>query len=117
VDNPTFALKIGLLIRRLRNQAGYSQEAFADHCGLHRVSMGIVERGEASPNIETIQKCCAGLEIKLSRFFTLLEEEPEPSSSQIKVRNRRPALKKPRKSSPRRIMTTESKKVQPENKK
>ncbi|HEY2064553.1 MAG TPA: helix-turn-helix transcriptional regulator [Gemmatimonadaceae bacterium] len=35
-------------MRRLREEAGYSQEAFADKAKVHRTYMGTVERGDKS---------------------------------------------------------------------
>jgi transcriptional regulator with XRE-family HTH domain len=36
----------GKRIRELRLKKGFSQESFADHCGLHRTYQGGIERGE-----------------------------------------------------------------------
>ena len=38
--------RLGMRIRRLRMKKRYTQESFADKCGLHRNFMGSVERGE-----------------------------------------------------------------------
>ena len=38
--------QLGLKIRRLRERKGFTQESFADACGLHRNFMGSVERGQ-----------------------------------------------------------------------
>ena len=40
------ATVLGGRIRELRRKKGFSQESFADHCGLHRTYMGGIERGE-----------------------------------------------------------------------
>tara|TARA_R110000782_G_scaffold48146_1_gene105505 strand:+ start:6621 stop:6869 length:249 start_codon:yes stop_codon:yes gene_type:complete len=45
-------LALGEQIRKLREQAGYSQEAFASEAGLDRAYYGGVERGER--NVATI---------------------------------------------------------------
>jgi transcriptional regulator with XRE-family HTH domain len=69
--------RLGLAVRRLRQRAGYSQESFADACGLHRTYMGSVERGERNISLDNIQKIAAALGISLSQLF----EEVESSSS------------------------------------
>jgi transcriptional regulator with XRE-family HTH domain len=61
--------QFGKLIRRLRSAAGFSQEAFADRCGLHRTYIGTIERGEKSVTIETAAKLAAALGLTLSQLF------------------------------------------------
>ena len=77
MEDKPLALRIGRLVRQLRQQAHESQEAFADRCGLHRTYVGSVERGEKNITVETAQKLCDALGTTLSRFFQLMEEEPK----------------------------------------
>ena len=52
-------LRFGQRVRELRSAQGYSQEAFADACGLDRTYVGGIERGErnlALRNIEVVAK-------------------------------------------------------------
>ena len=52
-------LRFGARVRELRKGKGYSQETFAERCGLDRTYIGGIERGErnvALRNIETIAK-------------------------------------------------------------
>jgi len=37
-------LALGKRLRELRAKQGFSQEAFADHCGLQRTAMSLIER-------------------------------------------------------------------------
>lgn len=53
------ALAVGETVRRRREQLGLSQEKFAERCGLHRTYIGFLERGERTPNIETLAKVAA----------------------------------------------------------
>ena len=51
--------EFGRRVRELRKSQGFSQEAFADRCGLDRTYVGGIERGErnvALRNIEVIAK-------------------------------------------------------------
>jgi transcriptional regulator with XRE-family HTH domain len=57
---------IGTRIRTLRSARGWSQEEFADICGIHRSHMGEIERGEKDVSISTLQKISKGLEIAIS---------------------------------------------------
>ena len=62
----TLATEFGRVVRRLRTEKGFSQESFADHCGLHRTYMGSIERGEKLISIETAKKVAMGLDMSLS---------------------------------------------------
>jgi transcriptional regulator with XRE-family HTH domain len=66
-------LALGQRIRELRTEQGYSQEAFADQCGVHRTFMGTVERGESNLSFQNIAKVAATLGITLSALFTDIE--------------------------------------------
>lgn len=68
---------LGQRIRELRSEKGYSQEAFADHCGVHRTFMGTVERGESNLSFANIAKVAAALEIPLSTLFLEVEVKAE----------------------------------------
>lgn len=65
--------RFGATIRRLRLRAGYSQESFADHVGMHRNYIGTVERGETNISIESIARIAKGLRIPMSTLFMELE--------------------------------------------
>ncbi len=65
---------LGQRIRELRTEKGYSQEAFADYCGVHRTFMGTIERGESNLSFQNIAKVAAALGVTLSALFAGLEE-------------------------------------------
>jgi transcriptional regulator with XRE-family HTH domain len=46
--------KLGDRIRKERRRKGFSQEAFADECGLHRTAVGLLERGKSIPRLDTL---------------------------------------------------------------
>jgi len=64
---------LGRRIRELRTERGYSQEAFADLCGVHRTFMGTVERGESNLSFSNIAKVATTLGVPLSTLFLDLE--------------------------------------------
>ena len=71
---PNLLLKaLGQRIRALRTEQGYSQEAFADKCGVHRTFMGTVERGESNLSFQNIARVAATLDVPLSTLFLDLE--------------------------------------------
>ena len=61
--------KIGDRVRELRLKRGWSQEHFADVCGIHRGHMGQIERGEKDVTISTLAKIGKGLEMTVSAFL------------------------------------------------
>jgi len=69
--------QFGILLRQLRLEKGWSQETFADRCGLHRTYVGSIERGEKSITIETLQRLTIALNTKPSIIFQRLEANNE----------------------------------------
>ena len=82
---------LGQRVRELRLKRGYSQEAFADHCGVHRTFMGTIERGETNLSFQNLAKIAAGLEVTLSRLLSGVEQRAARLASDTK-----PASLKPR---------------------
>lgn len=58
--------KLGKRIRELRENKGFSQEAFADACGLNRVHMSDIERGQVNLSIATLKKIADNLDTTAS---------------------------------------------------
>lgn len=56
-------------MRKLRKKQGFSQEAFADHAGLHRVAVGWIEQGRRVPSLKTLIKISHGLGISVSELL------------------------------------------------
>jgi transcriptional regulator with XRE-family HTH domain len=68
---------LGQRIRELRTERGYSQESFADKCGVHRTFMGTVERGESNLSFQNIARVAEALGVTLSTLFLGLETRAE----------------------------------------
>lgn len=73
----TIKHRLGKAVRRLRMEAGYSQESFADHAKVHRTYMGTVERGEVNLTLENIEKLARA--IGMAPWELLQEAESEGS--------------------------------------
>jgi transcriptional regulator with XRE-family HTH domain len=69
---------IGLKIRELRNQRGYSLRTLADRSGLNINTLSLVEKGKCSPSIGTLQLLARALEVHITAFF-----ESEPVSTRV----------------------------------
>ncbi len=61
---------VGMNIRLERVKRGISQEKLADLAGVARSTMGIIERGEQSPSIQTLAKVANALDVDIRKLFT-----------------------------------------------
>jgi transcriptional regulator with XRE-family HTH domain len=70
----TLRERLGKAVRRLRTEAGYSQESFADACALHRTYIGSVERGEVNISLDNLELIARTLKVPLSRLVLEAEQ-------------------------------------------
>lgn len=70
--------QFGHRVRQLRTERGWSQEGFADLCGLHRTYIGSIERGEQNISLSNIEKIATTLGLSLAQLFSTFTEEPTP---------------------------------------
>jgi transcriptional regulator with XRE-family HTH domain len=80
---PDLKVVLGKRIRELRSKNGFSQEGFADHCGLHRTYMGGIERGEHNLTIETLMTVSKGLAITMSELLAGIEKQVSPPGRRL----------------------------------
>ena len=66
---PKINERFGLAVRKRRNELGISQEGLAERAGLHRTTVGDIERGIRNVSIENVEKLAIGLEISISALF------------------------------------------------
>jgi transcriptional regulator with XRE-family HTH domain len=70
----TLARRFGELVRRLRQERGYSQEEFSFRARLHQTYVSSVERGERNVTIQTADRIARALGTTLADLFTELEQ-------------------------------------------
>lgn len=63
--------RLGLNLKKLREDQGFSQESFADHCGLHRTYISGIERGVRNPTVLILDKIAKALKVSAG---TLLDD-------------------------------------------
>lgn len=73
-ENQNILIKIGNTIREERLITGLSQEKFALKIGMDRTYFSDVENGKRNISILNLEKIIAGLDIKISDFFTKVEK-------------------------------------------
>ena len=65
----------GTNLRKYRNKLGFSQEAFAEKCGLHRTYISAIECCRRSIALENVQRIADALEIETYKLFIESEEQ------------------------------------------
>lgn len=71
----TLRARLGRAVRRLRKEAGFSQESFADRCRVHRTYMGSVERGETNISLDNIERIAKALGLTAASLLAEAERE------------------------------------------
>lgn len=63
----------GIVVRRLREKKGHSQEGFAEIAGVHRTYISSIELGKVQVSIVVAQKLADALETPLSKIWKEVE--------------------------------------------
>jgi transcriptional regulator with XRE-family HTH domain len=61
--------RLGDNVRKLRQDRGLSQEAFADEAGLHRTYISDIERGARNPTITVVEKLAKALKVPAGQLL------------------------------------------------
>lgn len=64
-----FSRKVGQRIKVERTKKEMSQEELAELALIARGTIGLIERGESSPTVETIKQIADALEIEVYKLF------------------------------------------------
>ena len=67
-------VKIGKQIRQLRENLGFSQEAFAAEVGIDRSYMGGIERGERNISALNLVRIAKALDVEVGELFPPIDE-------------------------------------------
>ena len=62
------------VVKKHREARKLSKAALAKKAGLHQTYIGLLERGERSPNLDTAKAIANALEISLGRMITEAEK-------------------------------------------
>ena len=66
-------VSVGRRFRALREARGWSQEAFAHHCGLDRTYYGGIERGERNVAVINLLRIARALDVETGELFRGLD--------------------------------------------
>jgi transcriptional regulator with XRE-family HTH domain len=67
------AERIGRNVFMARRRAGFSQEELGALAGLHRTEVGMVEKGERLPRVDTLLKLAASLAVPVGELVAGIE--------------------------------------------
>lgn len=70
------ATQFGANLARARRRAGLSQEEAAVRASIHRTEVGLLERGERTPRIDTALKLAGALEVELEELLEGIRWKP-----------------------------------------
>lgn len=70
----TLQQTFGSVIRRRREQAGFSQESLAAEAGLHRTYISLLERGLRMPSILVVQKLARAIGTTMTSIISEVEK-------------------------------------------
>lgn len=67
--------QFGVVLRRRREAAGLSQEVLAARAGLHRNSVGLMERGQRMPTILVVHQLADALGTTMADLLAEVERQ------------------------------------------
>lgn len=67
--NSDILRRFGQRVRQLRIELGFSQEDFADECGLDRTYISGIERGQRNVSLQNIDVLANHLKISISQLM------------------------------------------------
>lgn len=73
-------------IRHFRKEKGFSQEALAFECGLHRTYISGVERGIRNPTVKILGRIATALKVDVELLLTVPLSSSSAKSGNIKKR-------------------------------
>lgn len=69
LDQNKFNIKLGVVVRKLREERDISRSTLAEISGVNEKYIGKIERGECSASAYILKKISLGLEIQLSNLL------------------------------------------------
>lgn len=77
--------RFGENVRRIRQARRLSQEALAEHAGIHRTQVSLFETGQRQPLLETLIRLAGALEIPLPMLLEGIVFVPTSRGGEFRV--------------------------------
>lgn len=74
-EKENYTIQVGQKLRMVRQRRGLSQRELAKLSGLSPNTLGLLERGQTSPTVSTLQKLAVALDVDINAFFGSSELE------------------------------------------
>lgn len=71
-------MDVGMRIRELRENKGWTTNHLANQCGLSQSFLRAVELGEKGISVDSLALVCETLQITMSDFFARMDGAPAP---------------------------------------
>lgn len=81
IPSPSLRATLAENVRAFRKKHGFSQEALADLCELHRTYIGSVEREERNVSLSTLEVLAQALSVSVPELLTPRAEYDEKDYS------------------------------------
>lgn len=69
----SLAHKLGSRLKAIREANSLSQRELAKRAGVTNSSISMIEQGQVSPSVQSLEKVLGGIPMSLSHFFTLVD--------------------------------------------
>ncbi len=69
-----FSDEFSVVVRQLREARKLSRAALAKKAGLHQTYIGLLEKGERSPNLDTAKAIATALDLSLAELISIAEK-------------------------------------------
>ena len=66
---PDLSDKFAKVVKKHREGKGFSKAALAEKSGLHQTYIGLLERGERSPSLDTAKSIADALNMRLAKLI------------------------------------------------
>ncbi|WP_336623027.1 helix-turn-helix domain-containing protein [Gilvimarinus sp. 1_MG-2023] len=70
-------MALGLKLKAIREGNGFSQRELAKRAGVTNSSISMIEQGQVSPSVQSLEKVLSGIPMTLSHFFACGENQTE----------------------------------------
>jgi transcriptional regulator with XRE-family HTH domain len=74
-SKPVLSDAFSSVVKHHREKQGLSRAALAELSGLHQTYIGLLERGERSPNLDTANAIAQALQIPLNKLLVEAEKK------------------------------------------
>ncbi len=71
----TLALRVGMTVRLLRQEAGLSQVVFCERCGFYQTYLSRLERGLANPTLNALEVIAKAFNLSIFEFFEHVQSQ------------------------------------------